>query len=63
MNVVSHQIRDVLSPDQTLVYLQGAESQTLLLFLPGIYLLTLLPLSPLTVVLFAHLISVSGLVD
>lgn len=48
------QIRDVFCPDQTLVYLQGAESQTSAFVPPWSFIC--LPLSPLTVVLFAHLI-------
>lgn len=53
MNVISHQIRDVLGPDQTLVYLQSAENQTSDSLPPwSFYLLTLWPLM---VVVFVHL--------
>lgn len=59
MNIIAHKIRDVCSPDQTLVYLQGVEGQTSA-SVPPQSVVICLPLSPLPVVWFAHLISVSG---
>ena len=46
VTVISHQIRVVLSPDQTLVYLPGAKSQTSASIPPGLFIC--LPLSLLS---------------
>ena len=42
MNVICHQIRDELSPGQTLAYLQAAERQVSASVLPGRLLATLI---------------------